>query len=230
VNDVSVRGRGAYFEAADALVVADLHLGRDEASGVAFPLGAREDLTERLAGLVSRFDPASVVVAGDVLHTFGRVGDGAREGLRELRAVCRDGGARPVLVAGNHDGLLSEVWDGDVHDSYRLEDGSLVVHGHEPPGAEADRYVIGHDHPAITVEGVRHPCLLYGPEAYRGADVAVLPAFNRLAPGAEVNGMRAGDFQSPLVRELGAFRPVVYDADAEDTLRFPPLSEFRELL
>jgi hypothetical protein len=42
--------------------------------------------------------------------------------------------------------------------------------------------------------------------------------------------MRTADFDSPLVTDADAFRPFVWDADAQETLRFPPLGEFRDLL
>ena len=145
-----------------------------------------------------------------------------------------------------------------VCEAYRVGD-TVVHHGHAEPervepeeveskgvepervepegvsgnsvGADAvTRYVVGHDHPTIEIEGVRRPCLLYGPDAYRGADVFVLPAFTRLAPGAVVNRMRADDFQSPVVTDADALRPVVWDEEAGETLAFPPLGEFRRLL
>jgi hypothetical protein len=58
----------------------------------------------------------------------------------------------------------------------------------------------------------------------------VLPAFTRLAGGVEINGLRARELQSPLLTDLGAFRPIVYDEDSEEALWFPPLSEFRSML
>jgi putative SbcD/Mre11-related phosphoesterase len=212
------------------LVVADLHVGRDEASGVEFPLGERADLRERLDRLLVHYDPATVVVAGDVLHSFSHVSRGVETSLRELADCCRDAGARLVLVAGNHDTVLSEVWDGPLHDAYRLDDGTLVCHGHQIPDETAERYVVGHDHPAIEIEGQRRPCYLFGEGVYCDADVLMLPAFNRLAAGVPVNGMRTADFQSPFVTDADAFRPVVYDADSQETLRFPPLGEFRRML
>jgi hypothetical protein len=96
--------------------------------------------------------------------------------------------------------------------------------------ADADLYLVGHDHPAISIEGRKRPCFLYGPDSYRGGDVLMLPAFSRLAAGATVNGMRTSDFQSPLVTDADALRPVVYDPDREEALSFPPLGEFRRLL
>jgi metallophosphoesterase superfamily enzyme len=108
-------------------------------------------------------------------------------------------------------------------DEHRLADGTLVCHGHEAPDAEADRYVIGHDHPAIRIEGKRRPCYLYGEGAYRGGDVLALPAFNPLATGTLVNRLDRHDPASPLLADVRAFRPVVWDEAAEETYVFPPL-------
>jgi len=230
VNDATFRGRAVYLPATGTLVAADLHIGRDEASGVEFPLGERADLDERLAALVARYDPAEVVLAGDILHSFAGGSRRADRGLRNLLDGVRDAGATPVMVAGNHDGGLREVWDGAVHDAYRLADGTVVCHGHEPPEASGDRYVVGHDHPAIAIEGDRRPCFLWAPDSYRGGDLLMLPAFTRLAAGVEVNGMGTDDFRSPLVTDADALRPIVRDPDGGETLRFPPLGEFRRLL
>jgi hypothetical protein len=229
VPDVELRNRAAYFDGPGALVLADVHAGRDESSGVAFPLGERADLRQRLDGLLSYFHPDLVVFAGDLLHEFGRVSDRAEACLSDLADRCRDAGARPVLVRGNHDAMLDRAWDGPIHDEYRL-DGVVVTHGHDHPDTDSDCYVVGHDHPAIEIEGQRRPCFLYGEGVYRGADVLVLPAFNRLAAGVPVNRMGGGDFQSPLVTDPDAFRPAVYDGDVQETLWFPPLAEFRSML
>jgi hypothetical protein len=228
--DATFRDAAVYLHGPDALVLADVHVGMDEASAVEFPLGERRDLAERLSALVEAFEPATVAFAGDLLHSFGRASVGTEETVSSLVAACRGAGARVVVVRGNHDTMLDAVWSGDVHDEYALADGTLVCHGHEAPGGDAPLYVVGHDHPAIAIEGQRRPCYLYGPGAYRGGDVLVLPAFTRLAAGAEVNGMAASDFQSPLVPDADALRPIVWDADADESLSFPPLGTFRRLL
>jgi metallophosphoesterase superfamily enzyme len=102
--------------------------------------------------------------------------------------------------------------------------------------------VIGHVHPTIGIEGDRRPCFLRGEGTYRGADLLVLPAFTRLAPGVAVNDMRTGAFDSPLVTDADRLAPVVVDpgggddgvdageGSAGEPLRFPPLGEFRGLL
>ncbi|MFB6126415.1 MAG: metallophosphoesterase [Halolamina sp.] len=247
----TVHERAVHFPPADATVIADPHVGRAAASKVELPLGERADLTDRLDAVLGAFDPAELVVAGDVVHRFGGPDRRARETLRALTDACRAAGTRPVLVAGNHDAALDRAWDGAILDHYRLDpvDGAgrvdvdaggdadaaafpdtVVHHGHELPAVDADRYVVGHDHPVIEVEGKRRPCVLRGPDQRDGAEVVMLPTFTRLAAGTVVNGMTAADFQSPLITDADALRPLVRDAEAGETLRFPPLGEFRSLL
>lgn len=250
---LSYRARGLYVEGPDALVVADLHVGRDRTSNVELPMGEREDLTDRLGALVEQFEPAEVVLAGDVLHSFSSVPEGVAATLSALRGVTRRVDADLVAVRGNHDGMLSSVFE-PVHDAYRLTDGTLVVHGHDRPPVPAPRYVCGHDHPALEIDGQRRPVCLFGAGTFPrsrvddgdadaevggaawsddgsdAADVVLLPAFSRLAAGLVCNGAAAQDLQSPFVTRLDDFRPAVFDADADETLWFPPLGEFRRLL
>ncbi|PSP76945.1 metallophosphoesterase [Halobacteriales archaeon QS_1_68_20] len=229
--DLTVADRALYVESADALVVADVHVGRDEASRVELPLGEREDLLDRLSALLDGFDPGTVVVAGDLLHSFDRLPQRVTDAVSDLREAVGDAGAELVVAPGNHDTMLEGVVVGPTDPAYRLADGTTVVcHGHEAPEVDAERYLIGHAHPALRIEGQKHPCFLYGPGVYRGADVVVLPAFNRLARGAVVNGMVGADFQSPLISRVDRFRPVVYDEDGDEALAFPPLGDLREYL
>lgn len=230
VQTASFRDRAVYFDPTDTLVVADLHVGRDESSGVEFPLGERDDILERFSALRRFFEPDRIVVAGDVLHTFAEVSSSTVAILEAIEDSLTTNGVSLEFVVGNHDPLLTEVWDGPVSDALELSDGTVIAHGHEPPSIEADRYVIGHEHPTIGIEGVRRPCFLYGEKQLDDAELLVLPAFNRLAAGVEVNGMRTADFDSPFVTDADELRPIVYDEDAHETLRFPPLGEFRTML
>jgi putative SbcD/Mre11-related phosphoesterase len=232
--DAELRDLAAYLPDADALVLADLHLGRDVESNVQLPLGETENLAERLGALLDRFEPALVVLAGDVLHAFDRVAGDVEDALATLQALVADAGADLVVTPGNHDGLLADATDLNCQDERRLPDGETVVcHGHEEPDADADRYVIGHDHPAIRIEGKKYPCYLLGRGTYRDANVVVLPSFNPLVRGTVVNSMERSDFHSPVIASgspIGAYRPVVWDETGEEALEFPPLSEFRRLL
>ena len=213
----------------DVLVVADLHVGRGTGGELEFPVGSGTDMVERFRDLIERHEPDEVVIAGDLLHSFQTVPRTVEDTVTGLNAACREAGARLVVTPGNHDTMLDSVWDGPTTAEYRVGD-SLLLHGHEPPESEADRYVVGHDHPTIEIEGQRRPCYLVGEGQYRGSDVVMLPSFNKLNAGVRVNAMSAGEFQSPLVTDADRLAPVVWDERARKTRAFPPLGEFRRML
>ncbi|MFB6180029.1 MAG: metallophosphoesterase [Halorientalis sp.] len=239
--DATVRDRAVLL--GDTLVCADLHVGKARTANVELPLGEREHLVERLRALLDRYDPEEVVFAGDLLHSFDRVPSLAEETVRALARTCRKAGARAVVTPGNHDTMLDVVWDGPTEHEYVLDgvewthsegrtDGPIVVcHGHGDPGTDAALYVVGHDHPTITIEGRKWHCYLYGEGVYRGADVLMVPAFTKLVEGVSIN-RRYGSvtLDSPLVTDLDQFQPIIWDEAAEKTRQFPPLGEFRDLL
>ncbi|WP_255196745.1 metallophosphoesterase [Halorarius litoreus] len=221
--------RAVYLPEASTLVCADLHLGKDATSNVELRLGEHEDITERFAALLDRFEPERTVLAGDLLHSFSSLPRGVVESVETLERHAAAAGTGLVVTPGNHDTMLGSVWKGPTDDEVRAGEW-VVCHGHRPPESAAEGYVVGHDHPTISIEGRRRPCYLWGPGAYRGADVLVLPSFTKLAAGVEVNHMSAQDFQTPLVRDADAFRPLVWDDDANEVVEFPPLGEFRRML
>jgi len=236
-DSLAFHDRAVFLPSESTLVLSDLHLGRAAASDVQSNLGEHEALTGRVRSLLERFDPATMVVAGDLLHSFSSVPRGVTETLQTVERSARESDTRMVVTPGNHDGMLAGLWDGPTESAYRVGDW-VVCHGHEEPELAGERYLVGHDHPTLEVEGQRHPCYLYGEGVYRGADLLMLPAFTRTAAGVVVNRMRAAEFQSPLVTDADALRPLVCDGDGtghgetggDATLTFPPLGEFRRLL
>ncbi|AXG10040.1 metallophosphoesterase [Haloplanus rubicundus] len=252
--DCILHGRTAYLPTASTLVVADLHAGRTHpeerrsspATNAGILLNERRDLLDRLSAAVAATDPETVVFAGDLCHRFGAPSERTAGTVRALAGAVRAAGARPVAVAGNHDVGLGGVWPGPVHDAYRLADDTLVCHGHEAPDEPAERYVCGHLHPAIEIEGRKRDCFLYDPAGYRDRPTLVLPAFSTFAAGLRIERREAVD--SPLVPDLDAVRPGVVDgpratesrsaADDDgaegtgtgETLWFPPLADLRPYL
>ena len=128
------RDRAAYLPAGDALVCADLHVGRDETSDVAFRLGEQEDLLERFAALCRRYEPSDVVVAGDLLHSFSGLPTGVVETVRALESAAADVGARFVVTPGNHDPMVADLCEGPTPAAYRLD----AEDGHAGKGDVAD--------------------------------------------------------------------------------------------
>ena len=86
--DAEFRDRALYLPGAETLVLADLHLGRAATSAVQVPLGEQQDITSRLEGLIDRYTPTGVVLAGDVLHSFS---DTPGEAAESFDRVVRKG-------------------------------------------------------------------------------------------------------------------------------------------
>ncbi|QSG11622.1 putative phosphohydrolase, MPP superfamily [Halapricum desulfuricans] len=225
---VTFRDRAVLIDG--TLVLADLHFGRGATSAVEAPIEDGRDMIDRLDDLLDSMAPRTVALAGDVLHAFDTVPSMVDDRLAALEERVIDANAELIVVAGNHDTMLGEVWDGPIADRYRIDDRTVVVHGHERPAVEAERYVLGHDHPAIEIQGTRRPCFLQGPGGPDGSDVLVLPSFNRFTAGVPINEMGATDFQSPLIVAADPLEPIVRDERADETLQFPPLGTFRNHL
>lgn len=225
-----LRDRAVYIPEANALVAADLHLGKSEASAVDAPLDEGPAIVDRLGRLIEQFEPESVVLGGDVLHAFDAVPRTARRAMTALAERVSAAGATLVVLEGNHDVQLAPLSDVEPVPAHELADGTVVCHGHERLAATGRRYVVGHDHPVIEIQGRRRPCALYGPGADSGADVLALPAFNPAVRGTAVNRWADGDPLSPYLANVSQFHPVVWDGGREEPLVFPPLDSLRTYL
>lgn len=220
--------RSVLLDGGSTLVLADLHIGRVRESDVELPLREAEDLLERLELRLTETDPELVVIAGDFVHKFGTIPYSVAETAREVAETIRQVGATLVVTEGNHDSALRTLESVDTEPTARIDEETIAHHGHELPGTKADRYVIGHDHPAITIEGSKHPCFLACPDQKGGAEILVVPAFSRVAIGTPINGRTAADTMSPLLTDLDSCQPIVPTDDGP--LRFPPLSSLQQFL
>lgn len=231
--EFEIRDRAVYLPEPDVLVCADLHVGKVATSNVEVGLGECRDLVERLHALCDRHRPREVVLAGDLLHSFGTIPAGVPETIGKIRETLDGCEVEVAVTPGNHDPMVPELWDGLIADErrYSTMDGEVVVtHGHDAPQTDGDAFVIGHDHPTIEIEGTRHPCFLVGDAQYGAAEILMVPAFGKSVSGVVINRMSSTDFQSPLVTDADDLRPVVYDSEGGDALEFPPLGTFRDLL
>ena len=216
--------RAVYIPAVDLLVCADLHLGRGDGPGYHLPLGDPEPMVRALDRLLARFAPAEVIVAGDIVDRFGPPDAATRTMLETIRSRCARAGARLQLVAGNHDRGFAAVADPPLPTELaRGTDQQVVIcHGDSLPTMEGDLIVYGHDHPTLTVEGARYPCILEGHTA-AGSTLCQLPSFSPAVTGVRVGPDRAG-LRSPLSQAATWLRPIVTDPESGRTHRFPPLS------
>lgn len=171
--------RAAYWPAQKALLLADVHLGKDQVfrrSGVAVPAGVLAADLARIDALIEQTQAERLIVLGDWVHAPPRTDDDWPEQI----ALWRRSHAQLSidLVLGNHDRALDPwlaQWDIRPHRPWLDLDGLKLVHDWtDAPGQPG---ISGHLHPGVIIKNRRQRLRL--PAFLLGDDHLVLPAFGR---------------------------------------------------
>lgn len=171
--------RALYWPEQQALIVADLHLGKGQVlreHGLAMPAGGSSASLARLDGLLARHRSQTLWVLGDLIHGRTRANAAWIEAFVQWRARHPQLAVR--LVRGNHDRHVNCANLGieDVGDAVRL--GPLdLVHDHAPNGAGFA--LSGHLHPGVILRE-RHAPSVRLPAFWLAQQHLVLPAFGAL--------------------------------------------------
>jgi DNA ligase-associated metallophosphoesterase len=136
-----------FWEEQRLLVVSDLHLEKGSsfaARGVLLPPYDTVATLSRLASVIARHDPKTVMALGDSFHdrtAHQRLSAPDREAIAALQAR-RDW----VWISGNHDPALPSDLGGIVASEVAI---GPIVFRHEPTGAAGE--IAGHLHPKARV-------------------------------------------------------------------------------
>jgi uncharacterized protein len=170
--------RALWWPARQALLIADLHLGKADTlrrAGILTPRGTTTGDLERLGALIARCRPQTLWVLGDLLH--GPLHAAPWLDAWQAFRVAHAGMAVRV-IAGNHDRRLDAAQLGvEVQGAPVDLDGLRLCHDgddHSPLPT-----ISGHCHPTVKLPGVprRWPAFLL---RERGL---VLPAFSAFTGG-----------------------------------------------
>lgn len=172
-------GRALYWPARRRLLVADVHLGKDDsfrAAGIALPTGGTRADLHRLTTLIEHHGAQSLWVLGDLLH--GPLVDASwRDDWASFQA--RHAGMEMLLIEGNHDRAAVRAGLGISQRPDRVIDGPFSF-AHAPHAVDGGRMAVcGHVHPVVRVPGLRgrFPAFaVIGPQL-------VLPAFSLFTGG-----------------------------------------------
>ncbi len=198
--------RAAYLPDHQALLVADVHIGKAQSFrslGLPVPGGTTAASLARLSGAVAACGARQVIFLGDLLHSAHARAAATLQAFADWRQA--HAALRMTLVRGNHDGHAGDppaAWGVHCVDE-PLQLGPLLLAHHPVP--RAGGYVLaGHLHPGAVVASrgpgrLRLPCFHFGPQ------VGVLPAFGDFT-GVKVMPCRPGD-RVVLVVE-GSLRPL----------------------
>lgn len=177
-----------WWPARDALLIADLHLGKDQVfrrHGMAVPASVLDGELERLDQLLAAHPARELIVLGDLVHAPPEPGEDWPEAIRKWRDDHP--GLAVGVVPGNHDRALTahlRTWK-MTNLGARCECGGLtLVHATDldrpQPGLS------GHVHPVARLRaGPEHLRL---PVFARRDEHLILPAFGRFTGGHDLSG------------------------------------------
>ncbi len=182
---------GVMWPEAGVLVVADLHLEKGSACarrGRLVPPWDTGATLDRLALLLRRWHPRTVVALGDSFHDAHGAGRMAASDAARLRAMTE--AAHFVWVLGNHDPTPPPGLPGEATTEWARD--GLVFRHQATAGAKAE--LCGHHHPKASIETragrITRPCfvsdqrrlMLPALGAYTGGLDLGHPAIARLFP------------------------------------------------
>jgi hypothetical protein len=180
-----------------ALIVGDTHFGMEAKLR---RKGIYDDqfsmrLFNKLKELIEHHKAKKVIFLGDVKEDITMLDKKSEDILSRLSMLCE-----VVIVRGNHDGGIDNFKNANVVPAEGIVyEGLGLMHGHSWPAEEIMRckyLVMGHQHPMISVSdafGRKHvePAWMIVPanddiiaerypEAKRGLELIMMPAFNPL--------------------------------------------------
>jgi DNA ligase-associated metallophosphoesterase len=180
-----------FWEEQRLLVVSDLHLEKGSSfatRGVLLPPYDTVATLGRLAAVIARHEPRTVIALGDSFHdrdAHHRLSASDRDALAGLQAR-RDW----IWISGNHDPALPRDLGGVVATEVAI---GPIVFRHEPTGAAGE--IAGHLHPKarVAMRGRAMERRCFASDGER----AVMPAFGAYAGGLSIRDVAfARIFQS----------------------------------
>jgi DNA ligase-associated metallophosphoesterase len=179
--------RAMYWPRERTLIVADVHLGKEEAfraASIPVPLApGRADL-QRLNLALQCTGAERLLVLGDLWHASAGMVEPLLGDLFEWRKAWPD--LMIQLVRGNHDQRVSNRLP-DLQIQVLQEPAIQIpfIFQHYPIPSSLGYVLAGHIHPAVILRGegrqrLRLPCFSFG------ENVGVLPAFGNFTGSAEI--------------------------------------------
>lgn len=191
----------------DTLVVADLHIGKEEElreAGFSLPSQA-ERMGDRVVRLLQATGARRLVILGDLKHRVPRFTGAERHGVPRFFDRLEAHLEAVHLVPGNHDGKIELIlprWV-TLHPVKGVRmDGVGYVHGHAWPAADVmagEVLLTGHNHPTLLFPdrlGFRTIERCWIRVDVTGSDprypevpeeIVVVPAFNEFSGGTTMN-------------------------------------------
>jgi hypothetical protein len=217
--NIKIIGLTLFLEKQKILVIADSHIGFEEAlnkQGVMIPRLQYKEIIKNLEPVLSQVKPELIVMLGDIKHEFGTISRQEWRDALNLLDYLMSKANNVVLIKGNHDTILGPLADKKglaVRENFFV-DNILFCHGHklfdEKSAAfrKAKTIIIGHEHPAISLrDGPRiekYKCFLLG--KFKKKNLIVMPSFNFVTEGTDVLQEK---ILSPFIKSISDFEAFI---------------------
>ena len=195
------------------IVLGDLHLGYERAleeEGMYIPRFNTDSIRESLNRIICEYEPARIVLLGDIKHDFKRTRYEGREEVRRIIDLLQ-GASEVICVKGNHDNFLQNIlYDtGIMAVDYVDLCGFRMEHGHVDSGKRP--VIIGHEHPSVRIAGavsggIKLQCFLH----LKKEGIIVIPPFSPLSSGSDLSLAGQDTFMSPACRSADVSDADVY--------------------
>jgi hypothetical protein len=192
IKGIEIIGKSLWLKKQKTLILADLHIGYEEAlnkQGILIPRTQFKEIFGELEGLLRQTRPKTIVINGDLKHEFSDISEQEwNETLKILDLLLKYG--KVILVKGNHDvtlGPIAKKRGLKITDKYEI-DGICILHGDNIIKTSAKTLIIGHEHPAISLRAgmktEKYKCFLLG--TWKKQKLIVLPSFIPIIEGTDL--------------------------------------------
>ncbi len=168
--------KAIYWKQEEALLIADLHLGKIthfRKAGIPLPTEPEQKNWANLSKLIHTWEPKQILLLGDLFHSDY---NNQWQKFCEITEIYND--TKWILIKGNHDILGKQAYELSNMEicPSSLEMGPFLL-THEPTECPEDMYnLCGHIHPGVRLIGTARQSLRL-PIFYFGEKFGILPAF-----------------------------------------------------
>jgi len=224
---IGIIGKALWLKKEKAVVIADLHIGYEEAlnkQGILVPRIQFKETMNELKELLEKAKPKIIIINGDLKHEFGEISRQEWNETGEILDLLLKQG-KVILIKGNHDTILAPIARKKRLKAvdYFILDDICFLHGDKvienAKIKKCKTLIIGHEHPSISLhEGAKtekYKCFLLG--EWQGKEIVVMPSFLPIIEGSDI---MQGELLSPYLKNIQNFEVFIV---GDKTYRFGKL-------
>ncbi len=214
LKNIEIVDLALYLKKEKILIIADLHIGQEEAmnkQGILIPRFQFKEIEKRLKNILDKLEIKRIIINGDLKHEFGIISEQEWRNTLKILDLCLNY-APVILIRGNHDKIIGPIANKrnvQILESYKTK-GITILHGDKLKEIKTKTIIIGHEHPAITISDKirkeKYKCFLKG--KWKNKNIIVMPSFNQLTEGTDIASQR---LLSPFLKNISNFEVYVIE-------------------